>query len=124
MARTSKGWNSSLPWSAGLWWNRAPTCVTWWAWARTGWARLAAWKTCRGSSSTATHPMGALKVSIQTRDVLMLVVSLTAAVYSLCLYVPAVLYRAWAAVWSFGLSLLVFGVISVVMLARVLHEAS
>ena len=63
-------------------------------------------------------------MSIQMRDVLMLVVSLTAAVYSLCLYVPAVLYRAWAAVWSFGLSLLVFGVISVVMLARVLHEAS
>jgi hypothetical protein len=68
--------------------------------------------------------MGALKVSIQTRDVLMLVVSLIAAVCSLCLYVPAALDRAWAAVWSFGLSLLVFGVIAVVMLARVLHEAS
>jgi hypothetical protein len=68
--------------------------------------------------------MGALKVSTETRDILMLVVSLLAAACSFCLYVPAVLYRAWAAVWSFGLSLLVFGVIAVVMLARVLHEAS
>jgi hypothetical protein len=66
--------------------------------------------------------MGALKVSIQTRDVLMLVVSLLAAACSLCLYVPAVRYRAWAAVWCFGVTLLVFGVISVVMLARVLRE--
>jgi hypothetical protein len=61
-------------------------------------------------------------VSIQTRDVPMLVVSLLAAACSLCLYVPAVLYRAWAAVWSFGVTLLVFGVIAVVMLARVLRE--
>jgi len=63
-------------------------------------------------------------VSIQTRDVLMLAISLLAAASSVCLYGPAVLYRAWAAVWSFGLTLLVFGVIAVVMLARVLHEAS
>ena len=52
-------------------------------------------------------------VSIQTRDVLMLAISLLAAASSVCLYGPAVLYRAWAAVWSFGLSLLVFGVIAV-----------
>ena len=61
-------------------------------------------------------------MSIQTRDVLMLVVSLLAATSSACLYVPAVRYRAWTAVWSFGVTLLVFGVISVVMLARVLRE--
>lgn len=55
------------------------------------------------------------------RDVLMLVVSLLAAVCSLFLYVPAVLCRAWAACWAFGLTLLVFGVFAVVMLARVLR---
>jgi hypothetical protein len=33
-------------------------------------------------------------------------------------------HRAWAAVWSFGLTLLVFGVIVVVMLARVLREGA
>jgi hypothetical protein len=63
-------------------------------------------------------------VSIQTRDVLMLVVSLLAAACSLCLYVTAVRYRAWAAVWSFRVTLLVFGVIAVVMLARVLREGT
>jgi uncharacterized membrane protein HdeD (DUF308 family) len=68
--------------------------------------------------------MGALKVSTETRDVLMLVVSLLAAACSLCLYVPAVRYRAWAAVWAFGVTLLVFGVIAVVMLARVLREGT
>ena len=63
-------------------------------------------------------------MSIQTRDVPMLVVSLLAAACSLCLYVPAVRvrYRAWAAAWAFGVTLLVFGVIAVVMLARVLRE--
>ncbi len=44
MARMRKGWNSLPPWPAGLWWNRAATCAAWWAWARTGWARLAAWR--------------------------------------------------------------------------------
>jgi hypothetical protein len=63
-------------------------------------------------------------VSLQTRDVLILMISLLAAASSACLYVPAVRYRAWAAVWSFGLTLLVFGVIAVVMLARVLREGA
>lgn len=63
-------------------------------------------------------------VSIQTRDVLMLAISLLAAASSACLYVPAVRYRAWAAVWAFGVTLLVFGVIAVVMLARVLREGA
>ena len=58
----------------------------------------------------------------QTRDILMLLFSLITAACSVCLYVLAVLYRAWAAVWSFGLTLLVFGVVAVVMLARVLRE--
>jgi hypothetical protein len=63
-------------------------------------------------------------VSVQTRDVLMLMISLLAAASSVCLYVPAVLYRAWAAVWAFGVTLFVFGVIAVVMLARVLREGA
>jgi hypothetical protein len=63
-------------------------------------------------------------VSIVTRDALMLAISLLAAVGSLCLYVPAVRHRAWAAVWSFGLSLLVFGVAAVVLFARLLWEAA
>lgn len=63
-------------------------------------------------------------MSIQTRDVLMHVISLLAAVCSLCLYVLAVLYRAWAACWAFGLTLLVFGIVAVVLFARLLREAS
>ena len=54
----------------------------------------------------------------------MLAISLLAAVCSLCLYVPAVLYRAWAACWAFGLTLLVFGIVAVVLFARLLWEAS
>ena len=61
-------------------------------------------------------------MSLQTRDVLMLAISLLAAASSACLYVPAILYRAWAAVWAFGVTLFVFGVIAVVMLAMVLRE--
>jgi len=61
-------------------------------------------------------------VSLETRDVLMLAISCAAAACSACLYVPAVLYRALAAVWAFGLSLFVFGVFAVVMVARVLRE--
>jgi hypothetical protein len=68
--------------------------------------------------------MGALKVSLQTRDVLVFVVSLLAAACSLCLYVLAVRYRAWTAVWAFGVTLLVFGVIAGVMLARILREGA
>lgn len=60
-------------------------------------------------------------MSTSTADVLGLAISLLAAVCSLCLYVPAVLYRTWSVVWSSGLSLLAFGVIAVVMLARVLR---
>jgi len=63
-------------------------------------------------------------VSIHTRDVLMLAISLLTATCSVCLYVLAVLYRAWAAVWAFGVTLLVFGVFAVVMLARVIWEAA
>jgi hypothetical protein len=63
-------------------------------------------------------------VSLHTRDVIMLVISLLTAACSACLYVAAVLYRAWAAVWAFGVTLLVFGVFAVVMLARVIWEAA
>jgi hypothetical protein len=38
--------------------------------------------------------------------------------------VPAVRYRAWGAVWSFGLALLVFGIAAVVLFARLLWEAA
>jgi hypothetical protein len=60
-------------------------------------------------------------VSVQTRDVLMLAISLLTAASSVLLYVRSVHYRAWAACWSFGLTLFEFGVVAVVMLARVLH---
>jgi hypothetical protein len=63
-------------------------------------------------------------VSIHTRDVIMLVISLLTAVCSVCLYVLAVLYRAWAACWYSGLTLLVFGIFAVVLLARVIQEAA
>ncbi len=54
----------------------------------------------------------------------MFAVSLLAAAASACLYVPAVLNRAWAAVWAFGVSLLLFGIIAVVLFARLLWEAA
>jgi hypothetical protein len=63
-------------------------------------------------------------VSLHTRDVIMLVISLLTAACSVGLYVAAVLYRAWAAVWAFGVTLFVFGVFAVVMLARVIWEAA
>ena len=63
-------------------------------------------------------------MSIVTRDEIMLAISLLAAVCSACLYVPAVRHRAWWAVFSFGLSLLVFGVAAVVLFARLLWEAA
>jgi hypothetical protein len=59
-----------------------------------------------------------------TRDALMLAISLLAAVCSACLYVPAVRYQAWAAVWAFGLTLFVFGIAAVVLFARLLWEAA
>ena len=62
-------------------------------------------------------------MSAATRDALMLAISLLAAVGSVCLYVPAVRYRAWGAVFSFGITLLVFGVAAVVLFARLLWEA-
>ncbi len=37
-------------------------------------------------------------MSVATRDETMFAISLPAAVVSLCLYVPAVRYRAWVAV--------------------------
>jgi len=54
----------------------------------------------------------------------MFAISLLAAVCSACLYVPAVRYRAWDAVWSFGITLFVFGVAAVVLFARLLWEAA
>ena len=61
-------------------------------------------------------------MSLETHDVLMLAISCAAAACSACLYVPAVLNRALAAVWAFGLSLFVFGIIAVVLFARLLWE--
>jgi hypothetical protein len=59
-------------------------------------------------------------MSLETRDAIMLAISLLAAAASATLYVPAVLNRAWAAVWSFGISLLVFGIVAVVLFALAL----
>lgn len=59
-------------------------------------------------------------MSAVTRDEIMLAVSLLAAVSSACLYVPAVRYRAWGAVWCFGRTLFVFGISAVVLFARLL----
>jgi hypothetical protein len=63
-------------------------------------------------------------MSLETRAALMFAISYLAAAASTCLYVPAVLYRAWAAVWAFGISLFVFGVAAVVLFARLLWEAA
>ena len=63
-------------------------------------------------------------MSVHTRDVIMLAISLLTAACSVALYVAAVLYRAWAACWAFGVTLLVFGVFAMVMLARVIQEAA
>jgi hypothetical protein len=63
-------------------------------------------------------------VSGGTRDVIMLVISLLTATSSACLYVAAVRYEAWGAVWSLGFTLLVFGVASVILFARLLWEAT
>ncbi len=60
-------------------------------------------------------------MSIHTRDILMLVISLASAVCSVYLYVGAVLYRARAASRSFALSFLVFGAFAVLMLVRLLR---
>ena len=63
-------------------------------------------------------------MSTATRDGIMLAVSLLAAAGSACLYAPAVRYQAWGVVWSFGIALFVFGVISVVLFARLLWETA
>jgi len=60
-------------------------------------------------------------MSVQTRDILMLVLSLATAVCSLCLYVAAVLYRTREASRSFALSFLVFGAFAAFMLVRLLR---
>jgi hypothetical protein len=62
-------------------------------------------------------------MSAATRDEIMFAISLLVAAVSLCLYVPAVRYRAWGAVWSFGITLLVFGIAAVILFARLLWEA-
>jgi hypothetical protein len=61
-------------------------------------------------------------MSAATRDGIMLAVSFLTAASSVPLYLGAVRYRAWLAVWSFGLTLLVFGVLSVILYARLLWE--
>ena len=63
-------------------------------------------------------------MSTATRDEIMLAISVLAAVASACLYVPAVRYRAWGAVWSFGITLFVFGIAAVILFARLLWEAA
>ena len=63
-------------------------------------------------------------MSAATRDEIMFVVSLIAAVLSAGTYGHAVRYRAWGAVWSFGIALFVFGIASVVLFARLLWEAA
>ena len=63
-------------------------------------------------------------MSIEVRDIIMLVISLLTATSSACLYVAAVRYQAWGAVWSFGITLFVFGTAAVVLFARLLWEAS
>jgi hypothetical protein len=55
----------------------------------------------------------------------MFAISLLTAADSLC--VPAVRYRAWGAIWSFGIALFVFGIAAAVLFmlpgARLLWEA-
>jgi hypothetical protein len=63
-------------------------------------------------------------VSIHARDVIMLVILLLTATTSACLYVAAVLYRAWAPVWAFGVTLFVSGIFAVVLFARLLWETA
>ena len=63
-------------------------------------------------------------MSVETRDVIMLGISLSTTALSVYLYVLSVLHRAWRACWYFALTLFGFGVFAVVMLARVLHEAA
>jgi hypothetical protein len=63
-------------------------------------------------------------MSTATRDGMMFAISFLAAAGSACLYAPAVRYRAWGAVWSFGIALLVFGVFAVVLFARLLWETA
>ena len=63
-------------------------------------------------------------MNTQTGNLLMFAVSLLAAVCSLCLYVPAVLYRARAGSRSLVLSFLVLGAVAVVMLVRLLRGAA
>jgi hypothetical protein len=63
-------------------------------------------------------------LSAATRDIIMFAISLLAAVSATCLYVPSVRYRAWGAVWAFGLSLFVFGIVAVVLFARLLWETA
>ena len=63
-------------------------------------------------------------MSFEKRDIMMLAISLLAAVGCVCLYVPAVRYRAWGAVRSFGVTLFVFGIAAVVLFARLLWEAA
>jgi hypothetical protein len=57
-----------------------------------------------------------------TRDTAVLTIAYLAAAGSVPLYVAAVRYRAWFAVWSFGMTLVVFGIVAVVEFARLLWE--
>jgi hypothetical protein len=63
-------------------------------------------------------------VNIEVRDIIMLVISLLTATSSACLYVAAVRYGVWGAVWSSGITLFVFGIAAVILFARLLWEAA
>jgi hypothetical protein len=63
-------------------------------------------------------------MSAATRDEIMFAVSSLTAASSVPLYVAAVRYRAWGAVWAFGATLFVFGILAVVLFARLLWEAA
>ncbi len=65
---------------------------------------------------------GTSGMSVATRDEIMFAISPLAALSSACLYVPAVRYRAWDAVWCFEITLFVFGIAVLVLFAWLLWE--
>jgi hypothetical protein len=78
----------------------------------------------RGGRQESRAREEAYEMSAATRDEIMFAIPLFTAVGSACLYVAAVRYRAWGAVWSFGITLFVFGILAVVLFARLLWEAT
>jgi hypothetical protein len=83
-------------------------------------ARDWAWRSPNAGTG-ANEGLGC-RVSPVTRDTAVLVISYLAAAGSVPLYVAAVRYRAWFAVWTFGITLFVFGIVAVVEFARLLWE--